>query len=1223
MSLVFKADRFPFAGGATALALTLALTAGACGDDAQTVDGEVFPDAQFVDTVADTAGPDAPGPDADDDAKTADVAEPPDATPDTGGPDAVGPLCKTNTDCQDAFDAIPTCQIASCNVGTGTCQLVAAEAGTSCDDGDPCTTGDVCAAGSCAGEAKVCDDDNPCTDDACEAGAGKCVFTPNTQPCNDGSPCTTGDVCADGVCTGAPNPACQCEENADCAQFEDADLCNGTLICVANECVVDPATVVTCDAELAGECQVVACDPETGTCEAGPAAEGSACSDNSACTKQDKCVAGVCKGQTVVCDDDNACTDDTCAPATGCVFTPNTAPCDDGDPCTKDDTCAGGACMGEVNEACECLVDADCAANEDGDLCNGTLVCQDGQCVVDAATVVTCTGSAGACNELRCEKTTGQCVTKPVLDGASCDDGSACTKNDHCESGACVGAAVACSDEDPCTDDDCDPASGCVYAPATGAPCDDGNACTSGDQCVAGVCQGELEVGCGCETTEDCAPLEDGDACNGTLACVDGECVVAPGSVVTCSQTGLGPCLVNTCDPDTGACNKIPRPNGESCDDGSVCTTDDVCAAGVCKGKDKSCDDGNLCTTDSCDAAVGCKHAFNSVACDDGNDCTSGDVCKQGTCGGTPIPECVCATTADCAQFEDGNACNGTLVCSAGKCVVDPATVVTCAPAADACSANTCDPATGQCGLVPATDGKPCDDGDACTTGDACSAGACTSTGTLACDDGNPCTTDSCKADFGCVTAPNDAACDDGDPCTGGDTCAEGVCQPGNESLCASGCQAQWTLTCGSSDSWNTGYFDATDELTSYGCNSFEYPGGEYTYLFNAPYDGTFKVTLSNEETFTDVMILAGGDEGCQPDACVNYGFSSATEAMEQGEVFYLVVDGYLDEDGGYTIKVDCTPATESVCDDGKDDDADGLTDCADSDCAEAAACQEPQCEPAWVLSCGSTDSWSNYGFGSTDVLETYSCSGWPYPGPEYTYSFVSSVTGDVTISLTGESASTDVMVLQGGSGCFASACLAYGFSSVTFSAVEGETYFVVVDGYNGAEGTYTISVACPAAAEAVCDDGLDDDEDGLVDCEDPDCFGASAACQPACVPDTDLAAAMTCPSDVDSWSNDGAGSTNVVDGYGCNSFAYTGPEYVYTYVATTDTSVTVTLSDESAETDVLVLEDKGLGCNPASCLTDGLSSATFQATAGKTYYIVVDGYEGASGDYVLDFTCE
>ena len=78
----------------------------------------------------------------------------------------------------------------------------------------------------------------------------------------------------------------------------------------------------------------------------------------------------------------------------------------------------------------------------------------------------------------------------PVLDGTHCTDGNACTINDRCAAGVCVGTVeadgTACTDGDPCTDPDVCMQGVCL----SGGPlvCDDGNACTI-DSC-------QPDVGC-------------------------------------------------------------------------------------------------------------------------------------------------------------------------------------------------------------------------------------------------------------------------------------------------------------------------------------------------------------------------------------------------------------------------------------------------------------------------------------------------------------------------------------------------------------------------------------------------------------------------------------------------------------------------------------------------------------------------------------------------------
>ena len=74
-----------------------------------------------------------------------------------------------------------------------------------CDDGSLCTI-DRCVPGvGCEfpSIADLCADDNPCTDETCDPDQG-CIYPFNTEPCDDGSLCTEGDVCTEGVCTGAP-----------------------------------------------------------------------------------------------------------------------------------------------------------------------------------------------------------------------------------------------------------------------------------------------------------------------------------------------------------------------------------------------------------------------------------------------------------------------------------------------------------------------------------------------------------------------------------------------------------------------------------------------------------------------------------------------------------------------------------------------------------------------------------------------------------------------------------------------------------------------------------------------------------------------------------------------------------------------------------------------------------------------------------------------------------
>lgn len=136
----------------------------------------------------------------------------------------------------------------------------------------------------------------------------------------------------------------------------------------------------------------------------------------------------------------------------------------------------------------------------------------------------------------------GECVRDAHPDGESCSDGSACTEEDRCSSGVCVGRALSCVDSVDCTIDTCDPTRGCVFEPVH-SRCEDDNPCTT-DTCAP-------QSGC------TRAVVDDGTPC-GPFSC-----------------TQLETCFY-------GVCVAAPTPDGFPCEDGDLCTTGDSCQAQEC-----------------------------------------------------------------------------------------------------------------------------------------------------------------------------------------------------------------------------------------------------------------------------------------------------------------------------------------------------------------------------------------------------------------------------------------------------------------------------------------------------------------------------------------------------------------------------------------------------------------------------------------------------------------
>ena len=85
-----------------------------------------------------------------------------------------------------------------------------------------------------------CLDANPCTTDVCQSYT--CLHLNNTDPCNDGLTCTSGDVCAAGTCSGTDScPSGQmCNPPTNSCILLNVDLDNDGLVGTADPCPTAP-----------------------------------------------------------------------------------------------------------------------------------------------------------------------------------------------------------------------------------------------------------------------------------------------------------------------------------------------------------------------------------------------------------------------------------------------------------------------------------------------------------------------------------------------------------------------------------------------------------------------------------------------------------------------------------------------------------------------------------------------------------------------------------------------------------------------------------------------------------------------------------------------------------------------------------------------------------------------------------------------------------------------
>jgi len=292
-----------------------------------------------------------------------------------------------------------------------------------------------------------------------------------------------------------------------------------------------------------------------------------------------------------------------------------------------------------------------------------------------------------------------------------------------------------------------------------------------------------------------------------------------------------------------------------------------------------------------------------------------------------------------------------------------------------------------------------------------------------------------------------------------------------------------------------------TSNVASYSCNAWLEPGPERVHTVVAPTDGTLEVTISNFTGDLDVFVLSA----CDTLACVAVGDVTASLTAVAGQMYYIVVDGFDGSGGSYDILVDCPEPVGFSCTD-----------------AVPLTCGVLHSEPA------STEA--------SDV-GSYSCNTW-------------NDAGDVSATLT--------------------------------TAVAGQTYYIVVDGFDGSGGAYDI----------------------LVDCTAPEVFTCDNAVPLACGV---------------LHSEPASTASSTVASYTCNGWGEPGPERVHTVTVSADGTLEATISNFTGDLDVFILSD----CDPATCVAAGdLTASLTTAVAGQSYYIVVDGYDGSGSAYDILVSC-
>jgi len=252
------------------------------------------------------------------------------------------------------------------------------------------------------------------------------------------------------------------------------------------------------------------------------------------------------------------------------------------------------------------------------------------------------------------------------------------------------------------------------------------------------------------------------------------------------------------------------------------------------------------------------------------------------------------------------------------------------------------------------------------------------------------------------------------------------------------------------------------------------------------------------------------------------------------------------------------------------------VNECLGNDCGNGGS--NGTCASPIVLNCG-----DNVSGNTADGEDNFQGN---YFGSELIYQFTAAA-GPVDIQLTGSSADLDLFLFTDCNDLFNSiveAGATINDNESINTTVTAGTYYILVDGWQGAQSNFNLALTCS---------------------------GGGTCASPI---------VLNCGDNVMEDTNDGQ---NNIEDYGLG-FLLTGPELIYEFQANTG-ELTASLTNLNADLDLILLSD----CNDptsvlASSTTGGNVDETISGTVNNagTFYLVVDGFNGAASSFTLSLTC-
>ena len=355
--------------------------------------------------------------------------------------------------------------------------------------------------------------------------------------------------------------------------------------------------------------------------------------------------------------------------------------------------------------------------------------------------------------------------------------------------------------------------------------------------------------------------------------------------------------------------------------------------------------------------------------------------------------------------------------------------------------------------------------------------------------------------------------------------------------------------------------------------------------------------------------------------------------------VYYYIVDEMKKCNGGpvnLSFKAYKNRGPE-LCSNGIDDDGDGLIDCMDPDCTGVVGCPGPVCIPdkktgPLAPNSGSVTITVDTKTANNDQTVSCALGGGKDEVIEVELTKVTALkvscsqTGDHVIGLFSKGKPRDPCDKTGLScadpktgpiGC-----------NFYWGNMQPGTYYLVIEAFKpGSEGTFNITLrATPDTIQEICNNGIDDDGDGKIDCQDYNCATKPICMGKTCAPDQKLGILPGGGTPVNAAvTTKGAGDSETPS---CSKGG--GEDVVLGFTLKNKATLNVDFAQFGNHT-FSVFSDKGTGyaCDaaPVSC-KDSLGkvsgTVSFGSLAAGQYFLVVDAVSaGSEGSAVLKLTAK